>query len=291
MSARNRPELHEWCWGGFLLVVLARCFWLGHGTPGGALLIGWLALICGLIWSAWKIRSASASVRWGWAYYPLALNAAFAMLGPTMHSSTTWRADRLLQSIDARLIGENLSLRLQPLVSVPLNELFSVAYMFFMALLFAGLLFYLLRSPHLARCYTGLFAVYGIGFAGYVLMPAAGPYVAMRDAFSVPIAGGLMTHLNALMVQQGSNHVDVFPSLHVAVSLFLWLTLLKDHRTVAIAIAPLVFLLWGSTLYLRYHYFIDILCGAALGSSVFVVTHDKARATPLSLRVQKESTC
>ncbi len=291
MSARNRLELCEWCWGAFLVIVLMRCFMLSRHAPGGALLIGWLALVVGFIWSARTIRGTHAWARWGWAYYPVAFNTAFLLLGPTMHSSTTWRADAALQSIDAGLIGENLSLRLQPFVSAPLSELFSFGYMFFMALLLGCWLYYLIRSPHLARCYNGLFAVYGIGFAGYVLVPAAGPYVAMHDAFSVPIEGGLMTHLNALMVQQGSNHVDVFPSLHVAVSLFLWLTLLKDHRRVSVAIAPLVFLLWGSTLYLRYHYFIDIACGAALAIGVYLATHDRERVATLAAHVSKESTC
>jgi membrane-associated phospholipid phosphatase len=255
------------------------------------LLIAWLALACGLVWSAWKIRRPDASARWGWAYYAVALNIAFLLLGPTMRSSTTWRADALLQSMDARLIGDNLSLRLQPLVSVPLNELFSLSYMAFIVLLFGALVFYLLRSPHLARCYTGLFTLYGIGFAGYVLLPAAGPYVAMRDVFSVAIEGGAITALNALMVQIGSNQVDVFPSLHIAVSLFLWLTLLKDHRAVGVVIAPLVILLWLSTIYLRYHYFIDIVCGAALAVAAFLATYNRVKPVPVPASIQNESTC
>jgi len=74
------------------------------------------------------------------------------------------------------------------------------------------------------------------------------------------------------MVANGSNHVDVFPSLHVAISLFIWLTLMKDHRMVALAIAPVVLLLWGSTIFLRYHYLSDVIVGGALAVIIFWLT-------------------
>ena len=91
-----------------------------------------------------------------------------------------------------------------------------------------------------------------------------------------------MTQLSDLMVRQGSNQVDVFPSLHVGVSLYLWLTLLKDQRSIAVGIAPLVFLLWVSTLYLRYHYLTDTLAGAALAVTVFLLTYEKKDAQLLA---------
>jgi uncharacterized protein len=115
------------------------------------------------------------------------------------------------------------------------------------------------------RYYGGLFSLYAIGFLGYALVPARGPYLAMTDQFTVALAGGWLTHANDLLVANGSNHVDVFPSLHVGNALYL---LMSDYRYKRwrfwTYLVPCVGL-WLSTLYLRYHYFVDVACGVMLG--------------------------
>lgn len=266
-------QLHEASWLSFLVTVILRGTAFSETRMAWPLLTGWLLLLAAFIWACRQVRRSTVGERrWGWAYYPVAMNVAFMLLGPTIKGATEWRADDLLRRVDARLIGDNLSLRIEHLVSPALNDLMSLGYMFFMLLLFGSLIFYLFWSPYLARCYRGLFSVYGLGFIGYTLLPAAGPYVALADSFSTPIQGGWPSALNTLMVTSGSNHVDVFPSLHVAVSLFLWLTLLKDHRRLGIIMAPMMAVLWASTIYLRYHYCIDVIVGAATAAITFVLT-------------------
>jgi membrane-associated phospholipid phosphatase len=58
--------------------------------------------------------------------------------------------------------------------------------------------------------------------------------------------------------------VDVFPSVHVAASLYL-LRFDWRHwrRRFWWVLAPCI-VLWLSTLYLRFHYFVDLLAGAAV---------------------------
>jgi membrane-associated phospholipid phosphatase len=86
----------------------------------------------------------------------------------------------------------------------------------------------------------------------------------MPNAFHYPIAGGWMTALNQAVVAHGSNRVDVFPSLHVAVSAFI---LLFDRRFAVWryrVYLPAAIGLWISTLYLRFHYGVDVIAGALL---------------------------
>jgi hypothetical protein len=273
-------RLQEGCWLVFLVTLIVRGTVFSDTPMAWPLLTGWFVVLAALFWSFRQTRRPTESERrWGWAYYPLAMNVAFPLLGPTIKGATDWRADGLLLSVDTHLVGGNLSQRLENWVTPALCDLMSLGYMFFMLLLFCSLAFYLFRSPHLARCYRGLFSVYGLGFLGYALLPAAGPYVALADRFSTPIAGGWPSALNELMVTNGSNHVDVFPSLHVAVSLFLWLTLIKDHRRLGIALTPMIVVLWVSTIYLRYHYFIDLIAGAALALGVFFLTASGKQAS------------
>lgn len=266
-------QSHEACWFAFLMTVILRGTAFSETPMAWPLLVAWIVLLLTFAWACRQTRNpAAGKSRRGWAYYPVAMNVAFMLLGPTIKGATEWRADSLLLRIDTALIGENLSMRMEHFALPVLNDLMSLGYMSFMPLLFGSLAFYLFKSPNLARCYRGLFCVYGIGFIGYALVPAAGPYVALADRFSIATQGGWPSVLNEAMVSAGSNHVDVFPSLHIAVSLYLWLTLLKDHRRLGIVLTPMIAVLWVSTIYLRYHYCIDLIAGAALAVGAFVLT-------------------
>jgi membrane-associated phospholipid phosphatase len=177
------------------------------------------------------------------------------------------RMDAVLQQIDRLGIGTNLSLRLQPLVHPALTEFFSFCYILFFPYLLFSLIYYFCGDVALLKKFvSGLFTVYGIGFLGYSLLPAAGPYLSMTDQFTKPLDGGWITKWNAAIVAAGSNKVDVFPSLHCAVSSFL---LCFDRRRrpwrFKLYLVPAVGL-WLSTIYLRYHYFIDLVCGFALAA-------------------------
>ena len=183
---------------------------------------------------------------------------------PQLHPG---RMDPILQHLDWLLIGTNLSLRAQPLVHPVLTELFSLCYILFFPYLLFSMVYYFLGEVDLLKKFViGLFTIYGLGFLGYSLVPATGPYVAMAQQFSVPLTGGWITNANAAVVARGSNGVDVFPSLHCAISCF-FLFFDKRHRPwrFKLYLVPCVGL-WLSTIYLRYHYFIDLLCGFALAA-------------------------
>ena len=118
----------------------------------------------------------------------------------------------------------------------------------------------------LKKFVIGLFTIYGLGFLGYSFVPAAGPCHALAAQYSVPLTGGWITGWNAAVVAKGSNGVDVFPSLHCAVSCFL-LFFDRRHRPwrYRIYLLPCIGL-WFSTIYLRYHYLVDVICGFALAA-------------------------
>ena len=126
--------------------------------------------------------------------------------------------------------------------------------------------------------------LYGIGFLGYSLVPAAGPWVHMAGEFAVPLTGGWMTELNARVIGAGSNGVDVFPSLHCAVSAYLLVFDWRHRRwRFAAYVLPCIGL-WVSTVYLRYHYFIDLVAGFALAAAALAV----ARRFEPAARPQEE---
>jgi membrane-associated phospholipid phosphatase len=175
--------------------------------------------------------------------------------------------DAWLQQIDSHLVGANLSLRLQPWASPVLTEVFSLCYfLFFVYLLFSLIYYFVGEMAVLKKFVIGLFTVYAVGFLGYSFVPASGPCHAMAAQFTTPLHGWWITKLNDAVVSRGSNGVDVFPSLHCAVSCF-FLFFDRRHRPwrFKLYLAPCVGL-WISTIYLRYHYAIDVVCGFALAA-------------------------
>jgi hypothetical protein len=260
--------LHEEVFQAFMVITWLRLVWSAGFWDAAALLyLGGIALAVALL-----VLSVRTKGELGWRlrllYYPLVMNATYRYMAPVVakiHRGPLY--DAWLRGIDTRLIGENLSLRLQPLVRPLFTEPLSFCYMLFIPYLSLSMLWYFCGPlPLLKKFYLGLFGLYGIGFLAYIFVPAAGPYIAMSREFHVALAGGFFTRLNAAMVAFGSNHVDVFPSLHCAVSTYMLLfdRWYKRWRFRIYAL-PCVGL-WISTIYLRYHYFIDVVIGFGLAA-------------------------
>jgi membrane-associated phospholipid phosphatase len=141
----------------------------------------------------------------------------------------------------------------------------SIVYAAFIPCLLLTLVQYAAGDLRTARAfYSGLFTLYGIGYLGYTLVPAIGPYVAMADRFTVPLNGYWITELLTTLYPLGTNRCDAFPSLHVAASAYI-LLFDRRHRPrwYRAYLVPCI-LLWLSTIYLRYHYGVDVLAGFAL---------------------------
>ena len=121
---------------------------------------------------------------------------------------------------------------------------------------------------------VGMFTIYGIGFLGYSWVPAGGPHLALADEFALPLTGWAIARFNAYVVANGSNGVDVFPSLHCAISCFL-LCFDRQHARwrYHLYLVPCGGL-WLATIYLRYHYFTDVVAGFALAAfALWVANH------------------
>ena len=80
----------------------------------------------------------------------------------------------------------------------------------------------------------------------------------------------------------------VFPSLHVGGSVYLCLFDLRTHRLRGLTFVPLVFLIYIATIFLRYHYVVDLIAGTIiptvcmwLGNRAVIAWMDNRRAAGL----------
>jgi membrane-associated phospholipid phosphatase len=194
------------------------------------------------------------------------MNLLYFLLGTAIPAIHPDLEDAALQAVDQALIGTNLSVRMQPWAHPVLTDLLSACYMLYFVYLILGQFAYLYGDLAVVKkYYAGLFSLYAIGYFGYSLFPALGPHLAMDGQFSVPLSGGWLAETNEKIVLDGSNRVDVFPSLHCGNALYILLSDYQHKRWRFWAYLVPCIGLWLSTVYLRYHYFIDVVCGLLLG--------------------------
>lgn len=254
---------HEWAFGGFLgLTALRLALHAGladwHTLAFVALTLG---CVVGVVISgpspsplAWRLRLL---------WYPCAMGLAFYTLGTAVPLLGVAPADALLGWLDQTLLGFTPAVALADLHWPWLTDLMVAAYLFFFYILIFGPGWYCVHD--LARfrtCFVGLFTTYSLGFLGYTLLPAGGPHLSMAQL--PPLAGGWLTQTMLPVVNHGSNGVDVFPSIHCAASLYLLAFDYRYYRRRYWWLLLPCIALWISTVYLRYHYVVDLLGGVVI---------------------------
>lgn len=160
-------------------------------------------------------------------------------------------------------------------------------YLFFFYYLIAGPAHYCIYNLHLFRkCIVGLFTLYGLAFMGYTVLPAGGPHIYLT--FKTPLQGPWLLDWTIKTVNAASNGLDVFPSVHVAAALYLLLFDWRHWRGRFWWVLLPCVVLWFSTMYLRFHYLVDLLAAAILAlASWFMAEMYNASADDLPKPVTK----
>ncbi|MFY7817912.1 MAG: phosphatase PAP2 family protein [Akkermansiaceae bacterium] len=209
---------------------------------------------------AWRER---ARLLW----YPILINVVYARLGSTMRLIGYDSYDTCLLAWDEKCFGRTPAWSLIPFLQPWLTEIVSICYLLFFPAVLSLFVVAVWKGPRGgAALFRGLISLYAIGFMGYTLVPAAGPHLAWSELFPAWQDVGFFTRLNAHLVEQGSNRVDVFPSLHSAITWFFlgyWWRMKRQVFWLCLLPACGLFL---ATLYLRYHYGVDVIAGIFFGS-------------------------
>ncbi len=186
--------------------------------------------------------------------------------------------DSMLIAIDQWIFGVNPTQWIMQFANPVLTEILQVAYFsYYLLFILVGVEAYRSRGPRdFDR--AGFLIVFGffLSYLGYFLLPAVGPRFTLHDfsRLSEELPGLLLTEPMRQFINTGGGvlpgainpietvHRDVFPSGHTQLSLVcLYLAYSLKLRT-RYLITVIVTLLIISTVYLRYHYVIDLAGGA-----------------------------
>lgn len=182
--------------------------------------------------------------------------------------------DAQIFAFDMRVFGFEPSLSWDRFVTPHTTEWFAFFYFGYFFILSAHVIPMLLlpcdrkRFAHFA---LGVFIIFCVGHLGYMVVPGWGPYRYLEGRYEHALEGGLFWNLVKATVDAGGAQKDIFPSLHTAVPTFFAIYSWMHRRTLPFRYTwPLMAFLATqiilATMFLRWHYLIDIVAGLALAT-------------------------
>jgi membrane-associated phospholipid phosphatase len=255
---------------------------LGYFVVTGLVVLGWwnslpdalglLALhVFGAALIVYQVKRPNRTTWLFRNWYPLPYVGYFyremALLIPAVRLDDISRkySDRWLANLDFRIWHANPCVWLERIQSRPLTEWEQLVYALFIpaVILVAVLLWRKGRFTEF-QYYAFLIALgYLVSYAGYILVPARGPRYLLNGLQHIPLRGlWLFRTMQDGLDKLESYHYDCFPSGHTELTLLAcWGSRVVSKRWFRIYLAYTPFLIFA-TVYLRYHYTVDLAAGA-----------------------------
>lgn len=221
-----------------------------------------------------------------YGYILLTLPFLYWYTGPLIHLVFQQEFDALVIQAERFMFGELPNLRVQHYVNPSLTEVMQIAYAtYWLTIPLGAIIFYWKRQfDLLEHLLHGIMVVFIASFALFILFPVAGPRFYLTDQIqasydSLYVGQFLRTFVSTVAFRGGA-----FPSLHVAVAVFILVFMEKFRpKTALFLFLPLVTALSLSTIYGQYHYVLDVLAGLVLGLGVGLWTVERVKQSfPLS---------
>jgi hypothetical protein len=234
--------------------------------------------------AAWPIvrKAAWADAVLDWLPLPFVV-LTYEMLHrvvPLVGGSTI---DATLVRADVALLGDHAAVLLEPIVCRPLTTVLACCYAAYYPLTIGVAAWFYARGRRAAfrECVAGVVGALFIGYLGYLFLPAVGPHAWLpASTWSVPLDGDFIgPAIRSLNANHGGAFPrDAFPSLHTANAVTILLVAWRhDRRAFLVCLLPCAGLVAG-TVYLRWHYLVDVLAGAALAVAWQIVVRRLAAA-------------
>jgi membrane-associated phospholipid phosphatase len=183
--------------------------------------------------------------------------------------------DRWLADLDFRIWNANPTIWLERIYSPPLTEFLQWVYTLFVpAVLLVAFILWRRARYREFQYYAFLIAMgYLVSYLGYLVIPARGPRFLLRHLEHVPLQGlWLFRSMQSMLDTLESAHYDCFPSGHTELTILAWWgSRLVSKRLFRMYFAYTPSIIFA-TVYLRYHYTVDVLAGIATALSLICVS-------------------
>jgi membrane-associated phospholipid phosphatase len=175
--------------------------------------------------------------------------------------------DQQLADLDERIWGLQPGVWLARIQSPAFTEFLQWIYTFFIpAVLLVAFLLWLRGHYAEFQYYAFLIALgYLVSYLGYVLVPARGPRFLLKDFDHLPLHGlWLFQGMQSTLDKLESVAYDAFPSGHTELTILAWWSSKAvSNRWFGAYFAYTLSIIFA-TVYLRYHYTVDVFAGAGV---------------------------
>ncbi len=213
-------------------------------------------------------------------WYPVpAIFLVFKEMHVVIQSMSPGDWDQALINIDRAIFGYDPTIWLGKHSSPVLTELLQLSYVSYYFIMLAVGIELFVKEDRARFSYVLFVITYGffLSYLGYYLFPAVGPRFTLHDfaRLDVDLPGIWLTHGIRDLINSGESiprdtadavaHAqrDAFPSGHTQMTLLSLFLAFRYHLKSRWILTILGILLIVSTVYLRYHYVIDVLAGGA----------------------------
>ncbi len=240
---------------------------LGPRYPGGVVRIGAAAALLALLALAVRRWPSSPAVRALRETVPLlACFLIYTNLHDTIGFVNPHDVHHWLVALDQQIFGVQPSVWAERFITPARTEAMQFLYLNFFWIAPSTSLLLLLRRrwPEFRAATFGVVTCFFMGYALYVLFPAAPPRLVLVYEFTKNLRGypvGFSTLSAGAFSLLPVDSRAAFPSLHTAASLVALVYAWRHVRAWFWVLLPFVLGLWASTIYLRHHYFVDLVAG------------------------------
>jgi hypothetical protein len=239
--------------GAFLFILtLVRLQLLRWGAVGTALLYR-LTLMCTLLATFFQLREILPAV------------------------SPYWLDDRIY-AFDLHVFGFEPSVWMDTFVTPTTTEWFAFFYFLYFLILTVHVLPMMMQRDEvlLSRFAVGILMLFMTAHLIYMVVPGWGPYWYLKGTFHHELQGGTFWRLVRETVDAGGSQKDIFPSLHTAAPTFLTIFSVRHRKHLPFRYTwPVVGFLATqmilATMFLRWHYLVDVVAGLTLATFASVV--------------------
>jgi membrane-associated phospholipid phosphatase len=242
------------------------------GIAGAPALLAWHVL--GSLLIVYEVKRPNPTSWFFRNWYPLPYVAScYKEMALFVRAVRQTDADRFLADLDYRIWHAHPTVWLERMQSPALTEFLQVAYTLFVpAVLLVAAVLWKKRYYGEFQYYAFLIALgFLVSYVGYLTVPARGPRFLLSHLQHAPLTGLWFFHdMQSTLDRLESAHYDCFPSGHTELTILAWWgSRMVNKRLFRIYCAYTPFLIFA-TVYLRYHYTVDVLAGAGVAGVLIV---------------------